>query len=282
MSQWPLIPSLVLSSRVNRWLPLQALAVAAREAGMDGLDLDLATRPNVILLGFGKGGRVQAVPDAPIPSLWLPGTRSLRTTGARADRLVDDWLGLADRLDVRQLLVEREPALRPIGDRDKRPLLLRLQDGVGPRTRVTLVLRPRDLEGNRAHLATMASLRRTAEEWDFDVALDLCGPIDPRWEAEAAIQRILPRLRLVRLAASGGDVAVGSRSRSSRRSLAYLLDQSYAGTLSLVPSVPWSSVLSAAALGRRTRSEARAIAERHQRIFASVPASDRLPTRQQR
>ena len=282
MSQWPLIPSLVLSSRANRWLPIPVLAVVAREAGTDGLDLDLTARPGATMFGLGSGARVKALPDAPIPSLWLPGTRRPGLTGTRADRFVADWLGLAKRLEVRQLLAERESALRPFGDQDKRPLLLRLQDGVGPRTRVTLVLRPRDLEGNRAHLATMASLRRTAEEWDFDLALDLCGPVDPRWEAEAAIQRILPRLTLVRVGTAGGGMSVDNRARLTRRSVAYLLDQSYAGTLSLVPAVPWTSVLSAAMLERRTRSEALAIAERHQRIFSSLEASDRLPTRQQR
>lgn len=282
MSQWPLIPSLVLSSRANRFLPISALAVVAHEAGTDGLDLDLTARSGATMFGFGSGARVKVVPGAPIPSLWLPGTRRPGLTGARADRFVADWLGLTERLGVRQLLVEREAALRPLGDHDKRPLLLRLQDGVGPRTRITLVLRPRDLEGNRAHLAAMASLRRTAEEWDFDLALDLCGPVDPRWEAEAAIQRILPRLTLVRLGTIGGDVSADNRARLTRRSLAYLLDQSYAGTLSLVPAVPWTSVLSATTLGRRTRSEAQAIAVRHQRIFSSVRSSDRLPTRQQR
>ncbi len=128
----------------------------------------------------------------------------------------------------------------------------------------------------------MGALRRTAEEWDFDLALDLCGGIDPRWEAEAAIQRVLPRLTLVRVGTSGGDVSSGTRNRLTRRSLAYLLDQSYAGTLSLAPSVPWTGVLSPALVERRARSEVQAIAERHQRIFASHVASDRLPTRQER
>lgn len=282
MSQRPLIPSLVLSSRANRCLPVSALASAARDAGTDGLDLDLATRPGATLLGFASGIRVQTGADVAIPSLWLPQVRRFGLNGRRADRFVDEWLGLSARLRLKQLLVNREPALRPMGDRDKRPLLLRLQEGVGPKTRVTLVLRPIDLEGTRAHLATMSSLRRTAEEWDFDLALDLCGAVDPRWEAEAAIQRILPRLTLIRLSASGGELAPGSRGRLSRRSLAYLLDQSYSGTLSLVPAIRWTENLSAATLERRARSDAQAIAERHQRIFSSFPATDRLPTRQER
>ncbi len=282
MPQRPLIPSLVLSSRANRWLPVTALAEAAHDAGTDGLDLDLTTRPGATLLGFASGIRVQTGADVAIPSLWLPQVRRFGLNGRRADRFVDEWLGLSARLQLKQLLVNREPALRPFGERDKRPLLLRLQEGVGPKTRVTLVLRPTDLEGTRAHLTTMTSLRRTAEEWDFDLAIDLCGTVDPRWEAEAAIQRILPRLTLIRLGASGGDLAPGSRARLTRRSLAYLLDQSYSGTLSLVPTVPLTAKFSAATLERGTRNEAQAIVERHQRIFSSIRASDRLPTSQQR
>lgn len=282
MSKWPLVPSLVLSSRANSRLPIGALAAAAREADTDGLDLDLGGRPGLTLGGIASGVRVSPVPGATIASLWLPGTRKVATRGARADRFVEDWLGLATRLSIRQLVVDREPALRPFGDRDKRPLLLRLQEGMGPGTRVVLVLRPGDLEGTRAHLSTMGALRRTAEEWDFDLALDLTGGVDPRWEAEAAIQRILSRLKLVRVGTMGGNIAQGGRSRVTRRSLAFLLDQSYTGTLSLTPSIPWTGLLSTALLVRRTRIEAQSITERHQRIFASLLAADRLPTRQER
>ena len=282
MSQWPVVPSLVLSSRANRWLPIVSLALAARQAGTDGLDLDLGSRPGLTLGGFASGARIDPVPAATIPSVWLPHTRRLGNTTARSDRFVDDWLALATRLSIRQLVVDREPALRPMGDRDKRPLLLRLQEGVRPGTRVVLVLRADDLEGTRAHLSTMGALRRTAEEWDFDLALDLCGAIDPRWEAEAAIQRILPRLSLVRVGSSSGDLTHGTRNRLTRRSLAYLLDQSYTGTLSLSPSVPWTRVLSSGVLQRRTRTEAESIADRHQSIFAAHLASDHLPTRQKR
>jgi hypothetical protein len=40
-----------------------------------------------------------------------------------------------------------------------------------------------------------------AEEWDFDLVLDLVGGVDPQWEAEAAVVRIGSRLRMVRLGA---------------------------------------------------------------------------------
>ena len=50
-----------------------------------------------------------------------------------------------------------------------------------------------------AHPDRLVVLRRLAEEWDFDLALDLCGPIDPTWESEAAISKLMPRLTLVRI-----------------------------------------------------------------------------------
>lgn len=281
MSQWPPIPSVVLSTRSSRWLPIGVLSTVAQRAGTQGLDLDLARR-SIVTGGLSGGPRLDASLAGSLDGLWLPLQRRPRCGAARADRFVDDWISLANRLDIRRVVVDREAALRPIGDRDKRPLLIRLQEGVGPATRIALVLRPDALEGNRPHLASMSSLRRTAEEWDFDLAVDLLGPLDPRWEAEAALQRIFGRLALVRLSSVGPDQAPDGRTRLTKRTLSWLLDQSFAGTLSLVPHTTWMGMTSSAALERRTRSDVQAISDRHQRIFSSQMSPTRLASPQER
>ena len=280
MSQWPPVPSLTLSSRSTSWLPARSIAAVARDAGTDGMDLDLATR-SVVIAGLSREPCLDDSLAGTLDSLWLPLQRRPRCSEAQADRLVQGWISLTRRLDIHRVVIDRDAALRPMGDQDKRPLLLRLQEGIGPATRIAVVIRPGTLEGNRAHLAAMGSLRRTAEEWDFDLALDLFGPVDPRWEAEAALQRILSRLTLVRLGPVGQDGGAAG-SRTSRRTLAWLLDQSYPGTLSLVPRTGWRGPMSAAALERRTRIEVRAIADRHQRIFASHLSTTRLASPQER
>lgn len=262
-------------------LSLTALAVVARQAGTQGLDLDLAGR-SITLAGLSSGPRVGPEVADQIDSVWLPLRRAPPLAGARVDHLLNDWIDLARAAGAQRLVVDRNAALRPLGEQDKRPLLIRLQEALGASTRVTVVLRPAELEGTRPHLAMLGALRRTAEEWDFDLAVDLVGNIDPRWEAEAALQRLHSRLTLVRLGTAGSDLSSAGRGRLTSRSLAYLLDQSFPGTLSLVPRVPWLGRLSRAALERTTHDQMRCIVERHQRIFSPSATPVRLPTRQER
>jgi len=84
-----------------------------------------------------------------------------------------------------------------------------------------------------------ALARRTAEEWDMDLALDVAGPVPPGWEAEAAVARLLPRLTVVRLCGWLPTQVVHvdeSPTRIAARSMAMLADQGYAGLLSIVPT----------------------------------------------
>lgn len=281
MSQRPHVPSMVLSSRAGRWLSLATLADVAHDAGTQGLDLDLAGR-SLSFAGLSRGPHIGPGVAGHVESVWLPLRRAPLLAGGRVDHLLNDWIGLTRDVGARQVVIDRAAAMRPLGNQDKRPLLIRLQDALGSSARVTVVLRPAELEGTRAHLATLGALRRTAEEWDFDLGIDLVGGIDPRWEAEAALQRLHSRLSLVRLQSVGADASSADRCRLTGRSLAYLLDQSFPGTLSLVPRVPWSGALSRTVLERRTRDAALSVIERHQRIFSPSVTTTRLPSKQER
>lgn len=101
---------------------------------------------------------------------------------------------------------------------------------------------------HRGHdqLAQLQSLRHAAEEWDLDIALDLAGDVPHYLEAEAAVLRLLPRLTLVRIpswVSTSGEL--NANDPISRRVVAILADQGYAGTISIIPArsslrVPWA------------------------------------------
>jgi hypothetical protein len=117
-------------------------------------------------------------------------------------------------------------------------LARRLQATLAPPTRLALALRPNHLEANRAHLERLAALRRLAEEWDYHLAIDLCGPIDPAWESEAAVSKVLPRLTVVRIGPSESRPPGRGRVRQTQRVLAYLADQGYDGTIAIAATAP--------------------------------------------
>jgi hypothetical protein len=101
---------------------------------------------------------------------------------------------------------------------------------------------------HRGHdqLAQLQSLRHTAEEWDLDIALDLAGDVPHYLEAEAAVLRLLPKLTLVRIpswVSTAGEL--NANDPISRRVVAILADQGYAGTISIIPArssllMPWA------------------------------------------
>ncbi|HEV2527755.1 MAG TPA: hypothetical protein VGT61_04790 [Thermomicrobiales bacterium] len=282
MSHWPTVPTMVLCTRSARILPVRAHAEAAEQAGLPGVDLDLGSRAFPV---FNHPGTPPAnhLERGRIDSLWLPTFQPSGFGSRHLDKLLERWNGEAGRLGVRSIVVDRDVALRPVGSKDKRPVLLRLREGVPAGVRIVVVLRPRSLEGTRLHLNSLVTLRRTAEEWDFDLGVDLLGPVDQRWEAEAAIQRLLTRLALVRIPSIAHDRQPAPRNRITSRVVAYLLDQGYQGTLSLTARLRPTDLMRPSALGIRAEAETRAIVSRHQRLYggaSQVPPI--LPPRQAR
>ena len=235
--QVPLPPLLVLSTRASLVLRLSTLARVAEQARLDGIDLDLTGRPLAARRGpllASEDGRA-----VPIRSVWVPRPGFLRGLASR--RTIASAVAIADAARADQLLVDV-----PIAEDGKlaRSLVTgtveSLRSRLGPATGVTVALRPWQLEGGRGHLAMLTALRRLAEEWDFGVALDLLGTIDPSWEVEAAITRLGGRLTLVRL---GGEARSGRgywRRRAAHRALATVIDNGQRPTLSLgAMACPW-------------------------------------------
>lgn len=104
------------------------------------------------------------------------------------------------------------------------------------------------LQRGHDQLMQLDMIRRSAEEWDLDLALDLTGDVPHYLEAEAAMLRILSRLVNVRIpswVSSTGEL--NTNDPISRRVVSILADQGYAGTISIVPmrpalQLPWTAI----------------------------------------
>jgi hypothetical protein len=160
-------------------------------------------------------------------------------------------------------------------------LARRLRASLSPATRLTLALRPHHLEATRAHLDRLATMRRLAEEWDHDLALDLCGPIDPAWESEAALSKVLPRLTIVRIGPLESRPPGRSRVRQTQRVLAYLADQGYGRTIAIAATAPPWPIGRKEALARSLDRTADAIVARfttvhHERWLDSIRETNPL------
>lgn len=269
----PLPPVLTLSTRCSRTLRLSTVARVARDADLDGLDIDPS---EAVLPGPSALATVSEKFALPIRSVWLPApsvwmgwrrkhARDAMLAAARASFasvvVVDLPLG-SDRRPSRSLLTSTTEAFRA---------------SVRPGTRICVGLRPRQLEGGRAHLVELTALRRLAEEWDFEIALDLAGPIDPRWEAEAAIARLGARLGLMRLETEAVTGPPFGRCRAAARALSAAIDGGHPTEYALVPRPPlWhpdrGRAMADASLVASRRVRARYAAVEAQRLSDTYPS----------
>jgi hypothetical protein len=109
----------------------------------------------------------------------------------------------------------------------------------GHAPRPMIGLRAAHLVGGRQHLALLTALRRLAEEWEVGFALDLTGPFDPQWEAEAAVVRLGKRLLLIRVGSAAIAPSPIDRARVARRALMAAIERAPHAALSIAPQVPW-------------------------------------------
>lgn len=253
------LPPLVSLATGAAFLRLSTLFRVARDAGADGIELDLSGRPlpdPQQLVAVAKRHGV------PVRSVWVP--RSSLWTGWRSLRGLEAAAALARAAGAGSLIVESPmagdgsvPRIAITARVEAARLLLR------PGTRVVVALRHRHLEGGRRHLVQMTTLRRLAEEWEFDVALDLTGALDARWEAEAAVSRLGARLTMIRLPT---DVAAGSARSANRaavRALAAAIDGGHPAQFAVVPAVPFWQSGHVPALARTYADAKRRIADRY-------------------
>lgn len=118
-------------------------------------------------------------------------------------------------------------------------LAIRLRTELPETVRVTIGIRPYQIENTRAHLARLSTLRMQASEWDLDLAIDLGRELDWLWEAEAALYRIIGSLALIRLSYPTTTFDGRFRSSLTQRTVLTCSELGFEGDFSLVIPLPW-------------------------------------------
>jgi hypothetical protein len=243
-------------------LSADILAAIAARSSRTGIDIDLT----------GAKWRSKFIrPDEPetyesITSLWLPAN-------------ADDCDTIAARIGISQralVVIDEESGKEPNGKRQL-ATAIRLRSLIPSSTRVALAIRPRNPDGNRAHLGQIALLRHVAEEWDFDIALDLCAHIDWLWEAEAVVHRLSSRLRLVRMIYPLPRLDAHTRTRITQRTIAACVDAAFDGQLSIVCPLPLWRWRDANALDRGFQGAVERLSDRFGLV--SMPSHRDVPQR---
>jgi hypothetical protein len=218
--------------------PAQAAAV-----GMYGVDLDLrrAWLPPA-------EDELDRLATTRVRSVWLPSHYAGPFAELRAARLRGFLTRAAARSGLRTIVL---PTVGTGGARNVSIGRIARQLADLQPVRIAIAIDAGEtLKRPGSHLAHVANVRRVAEEWDLDIALDLSVGETDHWEAEAALMRLFPRLALVRLLPF--HVASGAHAQTpvaamSLRSVAMLADQAYAGLVSITPgprAPAWLSWLS--------------------------------------
>jgi hypothetical protein len=229
-------------------LPLVSLAVRApliggaravererKRIGNPALDLDLA--PGSPARMAARAPAMSAFAALAPTSIWLP-ERSSGAAGAAPGHGVDlpaSWLEHGPPLIVIDLPPLPEGRFVDFVQIASAAEHYRRSSGGA----IALGLRARHLEGGRRHLARLTLLRRSLEEWGLGVALDLSGPFDPQWEAEAAILRLAGRVALIRVGTLALSPAAVDRSRVARRALRTAFEVSPTLPVALSSSRRW-------------------------------------------
>lgn len=253
------LPPLVSLSTAPSLLRLSTLFRLAQSAGADGIDLDLSGPP------LPEPSRVAQAAErhgVPVRSVWMP--RASVWSGWNADRARTAAAAVARATDAGIFIIEGpitsdggvpRSAVTALTE-TARPLL-------SPGTRIVVVLRPRHLEGGRRHLVQLTAWRRLAEEWEFGIGLDLSGPVDGRWEAEAAVSRLGSRLTLMRLPSDVVAAPATGARRAAVRAFAAAIDGGHPAQFAVVPGAPLWQSGHVAGQARRFAETRRRITERY-------------------
>lgn len=229
-----------------------------RVGGVDAIQLELGGWSGFI------PGRGSTPPrddyGSSVSALWLPRSQVGPFHGARQGRMAARALTMVAGLGVPIVVVDRpltfESARRLNRQSATTTFFSIIRSGVPSTSRIAVAVRPRHLVGGREHLDEMLRLRRFAEEWDLDIALDVSAPCDWSWEAEAAVWRLMPRLRIVRLGSLHGPSRHRTEPRLAARVLACLADLDFAGRVAITPLVSKMSWSRQERLMEETRSVA--------------------------
>jgi hypothetical protein len=226
-------PILAYGTTPGRFGHLGKGLYAAQNAGLLALDVDL--RDAWFLPSPTATALETARHIIRIRSIWLPSGVRGWFAQRRMDALGDFLRQAKQEFGLRSLILPRSQ------EGEDLTLINKLARDVaavktGTDVRLVLGLRAGDFRHDRWHLDQLTSLRRMAEEWDLDLALDLTGNVSLAWEAEAAIVRVFPRLVSVRLGQwrrDDGMLVSNQTGQIAGRTIAMLADQGYTGVISI-------------------------------------------------
>ncbi len=207
----------------------------ASSAGLFGVDLDLRH-------AWRAPGEadIERLGDIRIRSAWLPTRYSGMAIDQRSDRLRTFLGEAANRHGLRTLVISSRATAENV------PINV-IAHEQAKRFGIRLALEVRAetlLDARGPHLTRVANIRRFAEEWDLDIALDLGSGDLAGWETEAALMRLFPRLSLVRIGpmhGPGGRHAVTPGASVATRTVKMLADQAFGGLISVLPATPLPS-----------------------------------------
>lgn len=225
-------PTILLGTGASRMGRLNVTCGEASQVDLHGLDLDLRTSWRAP-----SSEDIRESQNARIRSVWLPMQYSGPFCEQRVDQLRAFLNYCASRCGLRTIILPKNTPPRrqgiPLG-----PMAQQIAEWYGVRTAIGITADTM-LENTGSHLQRIANMRRIAEEWDLDIALDLTTPDIEHWEAEAALMRLFPRLRVVRmrpLGPIGITDGTGSTRRAAARTLSMLADQAYHEIITIAPA----------------------------------------------
>lgn len=229
-------PILAYGATPGRLGSMRHAVSVADHSTLLALDLDLRTSWAIPKVGaFEQASQALSLR---LRSIWLPGA----LTGVASERRLHALeLLLAEarqNFGLRSIIVPRQVANGDRGTAIQKLARAVASSKSGSNCRLTIGLQAGDFRHDRWHLDQLVGIRRMAEEWDLDLALDLTGNVSLSWEAEAAVLRVLPRLTLVRLGQwrrEDGTLAPNQTGQIAGRTITMLVDQGYSGVISLVP-----------------------------------------------
>jgi len=228
-------PTVVLGSTTGPLGSMHAALHTAALGSFHALDLDL--RSTLLAPSWEHIAPFADEETIRIRSVWLPTAVTGLAREQRSRRLNAFLQHGVNGYGLRQVIV---PRLLPNDDSGVSiPGLVRhltkQSNGV---IRLAIGVQAESLIQEPDHLDRITAIRRSVEEWDLDIALDLTGDISARWESEAAVAKMLPRLTLVRLESwvrRDGTVDTSLRGQLAARTIAMLCDQGYTGIISVNP-----------------------------------------------
>lgn len=254
-------PTLLISTQATSLLDLAAYSAVAENAQLAGIDLDATNDFRRMLVASRSLHRALVYPT--VRSIWLRPLQ-LETTGLIPLRDVARMTGAGEL----PLLVIATPAGV---DRDD-ALTLQMEAAnwirstVNQNISIALAIRAENPEGTHDHLDRLHFVRHRASEWDLKLALDLTVQPDGAWEAEAAMNRIAPRLAMIRVMVPRTVLSGGTRWRIASRVIAAATDGGFDGMLSITPELSFWEKRSLATLADRSASFAENVERRAARV----------------